>query len=181
MKKLLVGLLITTTFVGCGNTGTAISLAEAEKIALKEVNGELIHSSQETDDGRVYFDIDILKDGTLHELELNAKGKIRSHEQEKNYSNSYSVSGTNSSTTAAADTTTAPANANASNVAKITAEQANNIALERVGGGTVTKNELDYDDGILRYEVEIINGYMEYDLKVDAKTGTIIAFDQDTI
>lgn len=171
MKKILLALFITVGLVGCGNQSNAISLEEAEDIALKEVDGDIINSTQETDDGRIYFEIDVLKDSTLHELELNSKGKITSHEKEKNYavgkSNSQSSTESSSNTTATAAT--------------ISAEEANNIALARVGGGNITKNELDTDDGVLRYEIEIIFNNMEYDVKVNATSGEIIAFDQDTI
>lgn len=57
---------------------------------------------------------------------------------------------------------------------RISMEQAMNIALQRVPGHVV-KAELDYDDGMLVYEIDIrtAEGY-KYEVKVDANTGTIL-------
>ena len=57
---------------------------------------------------------------------------------------------------------------------RISMEQAMNIALQRVPG-QVVKAELDYDDGMLIYEIDIrtAEGY-KYEVKVDANTGAIL-------
>ena len=49
-----------------------------------------------------------------------------------------------------------------------------NIALQRVPG-QVVKAEIDYDDGMLIYEIDIrtAEGY-KYEVKVDANTGAIL-------
>ena len=39
--------------------------------------------------------------------------------------------------------------------------------------------ELDYDDGVLRYEVDFRQGQIEYDYDIDAKTGDILSYDKD--
>ncbi len=39
--------------------------------------------------------------------------------------------------------------------------------------------ELDFDDGILRYEVDFSQGQYEYDYDIDAKTGAILSYDKD--
>lgn len=39
--------------------------------------------------------------------------------------------------------------------------------------------ELDYDDGILRYEIDFKYGGYEYDYDIDAKTGAILSYDKD--
>ena len=63
----------------------------------------------------------------------------------------------------------------------ITSAEAKKIALKRTGGGRVTKCHIDYDDGIKVYEIEIINGYYEYDIEVKYSNGAIIGFDRDHI
>lgn len=65
------------------------------------------------------------------------------------------------------------------NNAQITADEAERIALERCQGGVVTKLELDYDDDILIYEIEVENGSTEYKIKIDANSGSIIEFKID--
>ena len=66
----------------------------------------------------------------------------------------------------------------------ITREQAQKIALDKVPGADashVKKLKLDRDDGKSVYEVEIIYSGMEYDLEIDAATGTILEFESDSI
>ncbi|MEK4026858.1 MULTISPECIES: PepSY domain-containing protein [Sporosarcina] len=57
---------------------------------------------------------------------------------------------------------------------RISMEQANEIALRQVPG-QVVKAELEYDDGILIYEIDIRNeqGH-KYEVKVDAVTGEVL-------
>lgn len=62
---------------------------------------------------------------------------------------------------------------------QISIEQAMNIALQRVPRHVV-KAELDYDDGMLVYEIDIrtAEGY-KYEVKVDANTGAILRVELD--
>ena len=39
--------------------------------------------------------------------------------------------------------------------------------------------DLDYDDGRAEYEVEIRAGQTEYELKIDASTGTVLEYEVD--
>ncbi|GEN84034.1 hypothetical protein SLU01_23460 [Sporosarcina luteola] len=57
---------------------------------------------------------------------------------------------------------------------RITMAQAIEIALQRVPGDVV-EAELDYDDGVLLYDIEIRNAQgVKYEVKVDAVTGEVI-------
>ncbi len=58
-------------------------------------------------------------------------------------------------------------------------ERAKQIALEKAGGGTVRKIELERDDGRQVYEGEVVNGKTEYDFEIDANTGTILDWERD--
>ena len=66
---------------------------------------------------------------------------------------------------------------------KIGEEKAKQIALEhaKLKEADVSRLfvELDYDDGILRYEVDFHYGQYEYDYDIDAKTGKILSYDKD--
>ncbi|PID03439.1 peptidase [Sporosarcina sp. P2] len=57
---------------------------------------------------------------------------------------------------------------------RISMEQANEIARQRVPG-EVVKSELELDDGMLRYEVDIrtVEG-QKYEIKIDAVTGEVL-------
>ena len=63
----------------------------------------------------------------------------------------------------------------------ISAEQAMQIALERVPGATTNdiRMELDYDDGYYRYEGDIIYQQREYDFEIDANTGNILEWSEE--
>ena len=48
------------------------------------------------------------------------------------------------------------------------------------GGEFFGKVELDFDDGIQKYEVEFYNNNMEYSYETDANTGTILSYEQES-
>lgn len=65
-------------------------------------------------------------------------------------------------------------------VASISEEDAKRIALEQVPGSTeedILELGRDYDNGILRYEVEILYDGKEYDFDIDARDGSILEWD----
>lgn len=66
-----------------------------------------------------------------------------------------------------------------SNQLPISMDDAKSIALEEVGGGSVTDIELDDDDGRVLYELEIVSSQGEVDVDVDARTGEIIVISYD--
>lgn len=61
----------------------------------------------------------------------------------------------------------------------ITEEQAKQIALDSVKGGTFIAIELEDEDGVIVYGVEIQSGKNVNDVKVAANTGTVLKSDQD--
>lgn len=58
-------------------------------------------------------------------------------------------------------------------------EKAKQIAKKDVPGATLVKAEFDMDDGVPVYEVELVKGGLEYELKIHAETGMIIDRDID--
>lgn len=67
-------------------------------------------------------------------------------------------------------------------LAKITAEQAKNAALNQFPGAVVTKVELDNENGVLVYSVHLTNASgTRHDVKVDAGSGKVLGIEgQDT-
>ncbi len=67
------------------------------------------------------------------------------------------------------------------NSSYITEARAREIALERAGltGQKVNKIKVDLDDDDAEYEVEIKVGRTEYELKIDAVTGSILEYEVD--
>ena len=61
----------------------------------------------------------------------------------------------------------------------ITPQQAKEIALSNAPGASVRKCELDYDDGIAVYEIELRNGPIEYEFEINASNGNILDLNID--
>lgn len=64
----------------------------------------------------------------------------------------------------------------------ITAEEAKKLALAQVPGATaadIRKFEVDYDDGRMEYEGEILYGGMEYDFEIDGYSGAIRSWEAE--
>lgn len=43
------------------------------------------------------------------------------------------------------------------------------------------KNEPDYDDGRLVFEIEFRAGHFEYDYEIDARNGAVLSFERETV
>ena len=101
-------------------------------------------------------------------------GTILKKEKDDDY-----VSNTNEGTVTPIDdsNTTTNTNNNTNNI--ISNEEAQNIALNKTGGGYLVKCELDNDDNMMVYEIEIKNGNHEYEIDINANTGEILKYEQD--
>ncbi|MEK5185541.1 PepSY domain-containing protein [Solibacillus sp. FSL W7-1324] len=149
----------------------SISAGEAKKIALKQLDGEIISFEFDADDRTPHYEIDIVKDNEKIEVKVDADtGKAVVTERE----NIRTITTENPVKTDGTEKATDSAN----NSSIITEEQAIEIAQAKAKG-TVTDIELDEDDNRLIYEIEIRNGKMEYDFEIDAKTGDIIKYEED--
>lgn len=130
-----------------------ISREKAESIALEKTNGGTVKEySFGRDDGRAQHEFDIINENYKYDVDVDAvSGAIVEFKSELLKNNS-----TNSS--------------------YIGIEKAKSIALSESGGGTVVKAEFDGDDDdddVAEYEIKIINGDYEYDIKINAITGSI--------
>lgn len=61
----------------------------------------------------------------------------------------------------------------------ISMDEAKQIALRNAPGATVTKCELDHDDGRAVYEIELRKNRWEYDFEIDAVNGNILKSEKD--
>ncbi|MCD8139576.1 MAG: PepSY domain-containing protein [Planctomycetaceae bacterium] len=63
---------------------------------------------------------------------------------------------------------------------RISLDDAQQIALDRVGGGDVVEAKYkSHKRNRGRYEFEIIHNGYEYDIEIDAETGDVVKFEQD--
>lgn len=158
------------TSVGGGTSAGSglISAEDARSKALahaglteKEVT--FVKTELEREDGRRVYDIEFYTaDGQEYDYEIDAaSGEIRGFDYD-------------------AEGYTPPAAAGQS----ITREQAREIALAKVPGADashVKKLKLDRDGGRSVYEVEIVYSGMEYEMEIDAASGTVLEFESDSV
>ena len=101
---------------------------KAKEIALEIVNGQIIKFElDDFDDDNPEYEIDIISNGFKYEIELDAyTGKLVSYDKDK--IDDDKLDKLTSETTS-----------------RISIEEAQSIALEKTGGGTIVKFKLDYD------------------------------------
>lgn len=150
------------------------ALERAKNIALSHAgisasDAVFTKTKAERDKGVTVYEIEFIAGNSKYDYEIDAQTfEIRSYDKDitKNYQQ-----GT--------------AGGNQSNItsAKITAEQARQKALSHAGLSAsdvnFRNNKLDYDDGLLVYEIEFIKGMQEYDYEINAVTGEVVAYDVD--
>ncbi|MBP3887036.1 MAG: PepSY domain-containing protein, partial [Cellulosilyticum sp.] len=105
-------------------------------------------------------------------------GKIIKYDHEIEYANSQNNVATNTQ-----GSTQNNATNNTNSTANISADKAKQIALSHAGltssQVTFKRTELEFDDGISKYEVEFYYNNREYSYEINAKTGAILSYEQD--
>ena len=141
-----------------------IALADAGVTAAEAV---FLKARLDFDDGRMVYEVEFYSGNTEYDYDIDATtGAILSvdHDLEN-----YTIHDLWNSGTATQ--------------ASITAAQAQEIALKHAGvsasSAVILKNQLERDDGRLKYEVEFYVGNTEYDYDIDATSGTILSYDRD--
>ena len=143
-------------FSGAPSNQTVIGRDKAIEIALAKVGGgTIVEFEYDRDDAE--YEIEIIFEGYEYELEIDAfTGEIKDFEQERK----------DDASTPSSSTQTV-----------ISRDKAIEIALTRIGGGTVVEFEYDREDA--EYEIEIIFEGYEYELEIDAFTGEITDFERE--
>ena len=157
------------------NTGN-ISLDKAKEIALSHAGLSadqvtFVQANMDFDDGIKKYDIEFYCNGQEYDYEINASnGQIIQFD----YDMEYNYIPNN-------NTTNNQGNVNAT--ANISVERAKEIALSHAGLAsnqvTFQRTELDFDNGIQKYEIEFYYNYREYSYEIDANTGNILSYEQD--
>lgn len=205
MKKLLAITVLTLAAAGIvtGCSGKDIGRDAALEAAfndagVSESDTTRLKVSEDRDDGRKVYEIQFDVDNTEYDYEIQASdGSILSSETENRVqvqSNSQNGSddaagqnGQNAQNNGQDDgqnaqnnqgqTNTQTGNANVA----VTREQAIETVLSRVSGATEQdlRMELDLDDGVYKYEGDIIYNGMEYEFEIDANSGTILEWSEE--
>ena len=135
-----------------------ISRKSIQKKAKKKVkNATALRMVLEYDDGRAEYKVHLRKGNKNYTLVYDGKsGKLLEYEWKITVSKSAS-----------------------SNNKDVGLEQAKSIAKKKAPGATIIKAKLDNDDGVQVYEIEMVKGIYEYEVKIDAKTGKVLEFETD--
>jgi uncharacterized membrane protein YkoI len=157
---------ILTTYRGLN---AEITKEEAKQIALGLVeDGTVVDIELDTEDGRLVYEVEVTSNGMLYEKEIDANtgdvytdvnsGATMSSDQD--YSDDYN------------NVTSADVN--------LSEQEALDVAKKSLGGiSTVVNVELDDEDGVLVYEIELNQDNKEFDFVINANTGAIISQEQD--
>lgn len=144
-----------------------ITVEQAKEIALNHANltsdqVTFVKNELDLDNAIKKYDIEFYYENKEYDYEINASdGQIIEYDYDaENYNKQQG-----------------------NNTTKISVDQAKEIALKHMN---VTSNEvtfkrveLDFDDGIQKYEVEFYNNNKEYSYEIDANTGDILSYEQD--
>lgn len=181
-----------TTEASSTQTTGLLTYEQAKEKAISLNNGNTAVKSCELDkdNGVYYYDVDFTNGS---EIKLNAKtGELISKEPAKNssqsssqnnsQSNSQNSSQSSSQSPATSGSTSGNSGSSSSSTSgRISEAKVKEIVQAKVPGATIIEIELDYDDGILVYEVESYKGMYEYDFEINAASGVILDFDKDHI
>jgi len=201
MKKLSLAAIIITVSIslaGCTNSGVAsndnennskyntqdnnvnntgdISLDKAKEIALSHAglsNDQVtfVQANKDFDDGIQKYEIEFYCNGKEYDYEINASnGQIIKYDYDIEHNYTPNNNTTNNQS-------------NVNTTENISAERAKEIALSHAGLAnsqvTFKRTELDFDNGIKKYEVEFYYNNREYSYEIDANTGSVLSYEQD--
>ena len=160
MKKLLIVGAIILGSIGFSTSALgAISEQQAKDIVKKESpNGQITKFKLDRENGRMVYEIEVMDGNIERDYEIDAEtGAIVKLEQEqKNHGNNNSV-----------------------NNPKISYDKAKEIALKNSKNGKFKEIELKHKNGVLVYDVEIAEGFMDREFLIDANTGEILRDKKD--
>lgn len=165
MKKLFLATAAAVTLTGftfmpvdeaaASDKAKFMTEAKAQSLALQKVKGKVIEVDFDRDDRKYEFDIQTAKEEI--EVEVHAvSGKVKITDREP------------------------LKKAKPQKQKLLTKEKAMAIAKSKLNGqGKVTDIELESDDGIRYYEIELKHGKKEYNVEVHAVSGKIVLFERD--
>ena len=138
------------------NTKTILGYDEVKQIALQEVNGVIEEIELEREANTALYEVDIEKDDIDYDLHIDAySGEIYSVDRDDDDDDDFS---------------------NYKNI--ISQDDAIAIA-EKAANGKVEEIELDEDDGLLKYDVELRTDRGEAEVEIDASTGNVLEVELD--
>ena len=160
MKKILIIGAIILGSIGFSTSAlAAISEQQAKDIVKKEApNGQITKFKIDKENGKMVYEIEVMDGNIEKDYEIDAEtGAILKMEQEQKGNK----------------------NAGSVNNPKISSEKAKEIALKNSKNGKFKEIELKHKNGVLVYDVEIAEGFMDREFLIDANTGEILRDKKD--
>ncbi|WP_223633830.1 PepSY domain-containing protein [Planococcus sp. 4-30] len=162
-------------------TEKMLSFEEVSAKALELADGRITDIELDKDDRRPHYEVDIDFDGYEYDFEFDAyTGEVLKQKREKDRdddSKQMKEAASSAGTSSAASNSTSQTASSSEEL--IGSEKAVEAALAVVSG-TVESLELEKDDGVSYYEIDIKDGRTEHDVEVNAKDGSILKVDSDT-
>lgn len=155
---------------------TSITKDEAKQIATEQYPGTVTEIEHERENGKEVYEIEITGDEYKYELKLDSNtGEIVKLDEKEKIKKQR-----NNENNKTNDSSEKPNNHQQQNGSTfpISMDEAISIALQETGG-TVKEAELDDDDGLTYYEIEIHSNEGEVEVEVNAYTGEIIQISYD--
>lgn len=187
--KIIGGVVIAVLIIlgiGVWYSGAVMGISkdEARQIALNQVPGsdaaESVLVNEEFDDMQKTYDVSFTFEGVMYEFEISARnGEVISQESDQVFVPQQEAEG--SGQTSGSDNAD---DAESTQGTDIGIEKAKKIALGKVSGAAesdIVKAEMDREDGILVYEVEIKYDSMEYDFTINGVTGVIVERSSESV
>lgn len=178
-------------FTGCaGNGGKDIGKDAAKTAAFSDAGvteDEItrLKVSKDHDDGRSIYEVDftVASTGDEYDYEISAEdGSILQVDREMGKGSVNTTQDQTQNQTQSQEQTQSQGTTTQSQPA-ISEEKAKNLALERVPGASAQdlRMQLEFDDGIQKYEGDIVYDGKEYDFEIDANTGTFLEWSEERI
>ncbi|MGM0209192.1 hypothetical protein IGI96_003716 [Enterococcus sp. DIV0421] len=200
-KVCLVFAILIFLFTGCTvNNGNDVGSNNAKMIAFSDAgvtenDVTRLYVNRSEDDGRVVYEVDftVFSTGVEYDYEISAvDGSILEVNKEvsegvmdtKLYQNQSAVEVSQNQDKSKIEVSQdKKQNQSKMNEPKISEDKAVQFVLGKVPGSTVQniRIKLDLDDGIQKYEGNLIFDGREYDFEIDANTGTFIEWQKEWI
>lgn len=161
---------------------TVLSEAEALETAcahagVSSANLLFSHVKQDFENGRSIYEVEFYADNQEYDYEIDASsGQILQYDMDME--SSFLPPSSAPSPNTSAPSADVPATAS-----QVDIETASQTALARVPGATANdlRIKMDQDDGRSVYEGKIIYNSREYEFEIDAATGTVTEWDEESI
>ena len=159
-----------------------------EDAGISEKDVDRVHILKDRDDGRYVYEIGFVESAYQRDYEIAASnGKILSKEVEQVESVQNGTGNLQQGQQGRQeqanmnDQQTAQTNTNGQQTVQISIESATQMVLDKVPGATSDqlRINLDYDDGISKYEGELRYEGFEYDFEIDANSGTFLEWKEE--